>query len=145
MAPFVPNNKYDVSGLVQCWNYVRENISDIEPAYFSELALKTYELFLVYNEGDVIPKKLIYLTSSLSQFENMGNYEKYSTPDVIIEVTLMLLGRLINGFNFTYFTENKKWEFKDDIFGIMYHEDLYYLDAKTFDISPIKNKQKIGY
>jgi hypothetical protein len=142
MAPFVPNDKYDVSGLVQCWNYVRKNISDIETAYFSELAVKTYELFLVYNEEDVIPKELIYLTSSLSQFKNVNNYDKYSTPDIIVKVTLMLLDRLINGFNFTHFTENKKWEFKDNSFGIMYHEDLYYLDATTFDISPIKNKQK---
>ena len=53
-VPFVPNYKYDILGLENCWKYVGKNLDSIEAGYFSELAIKTMELFLEYNAGETV-------------------------------------------------------------------------------------------
>lgn len=143
MIPFVPNDKYDILGLKKCWLYVKENVLDIEILYFGELATKTYELFLNYNKDEVIPKELISLISALARLETVGEYEKYSTPDIIKEIAISLLHGLSEGFKLTKNAESAKMEFNDNVFGISYNNDWYQLNAKVFDITPIINKQSI--
>ena len=144
MEPFIPNDKYDIAGLKNCWHYVYQNIDSIDLAYYGQLARKTYELFLCYND-DVIPKSIIDLTSVLGLFMYMKDYEAYSLPDVIKVVTTRLLNSLVKGYNFTYLGEDKKWVHDESIFGITYHTEIYYLNAMSFDISPILNKPDIKF
>ncbi len=143
MIPFIPNDKHDISALENCWKYVKKNMSNIDNLYFSELANKTYELFLNYNQEESIPKELVALICVLAQFEIVGEYEKYSASDIIKEIVVSLLSGLSNGFKLTKNTKNENAEFNDTVFGISYNDDWYQLDAKTFDITPILNKQHI--
>lgn len=143
MIPFIPNDKFDILNLGKCWMYAKTNICDIENQYFGELASKTYELFLAYNKEESIPKELVLLISSLSEFANAGEYEEYSTPDVMKEIATSLLYGLSNGFKLTVDLKDRKMKFDSTLFGVSYNGKWYQLDASTFDISPILNKQSI--
>ena len=131
--PFVPNDKYDVAGLKECWNYIRENISIVETTYFRKLAAKTYDLFFEYATRDEIPKTFVDLLCVLGQFETVGEFEEYSAADIIKAVVKVLLQKLTCGYHHGERSE----------FIMVYCTDTYILDAKTFDITPvIKNINK---
>lgn len=130
--PFVPNYKYDIQGLETCWKYVGKNLDCIEPDYFSELAIRTMELFLEYNAGETVGKEIVILIGTLGQVAFAGEYKKYSTPDIIKAVTLYLLQCLEKGFSLTY----------DSVDILILYDDAFYpLEAKTMDISRIQNKE----
>ncbi len=143
MIPFIPNDKFDILNLGKCWKYLEENISDVENQYFYELATQTYELFLYYNKEENIPKELIMLIVLLANFANVGEYEKYSAPDVMKVVAVSLLHGLSDGFKLTINANDGKAEFNSTVFGLSYNDEWYQLNANTFDISPILNKQSI--
>ena len=142
-APFIPNDKFDIAGLEKCWTYTKENLATVDCAFVSNLAAKTYALFVTYQEANQIDKELIPLICILEHIKMAEQGELFSISEITKSLADYLLLGLYRGFMDTKNTETGKMEFNESVFGMHYNNEWYQLDAAIFDLTPVLNKQSI--
>lgn len=140
MNPFVPNDKFDVSSLYACWDYVQQNPSEFDEAYFSELAAKTFQLFFHYCKNDNLPKEIIQLIPVMTLYQATGNHPAYSSEDICKTIAKELINQLANGFKKAKNPSTGRISSAGEWFTVGYQGEVYQIEAKTFDLTPIKNK-----
>ena len=143
MKPFIPNDKFDVSSLCVCWDYVQQNPSEFDEAYFSELATKTFHLFYHYCQDDNLPKEIIRLIPVMTLYQATGNYPAFSSEDIYKTIARELIDQLVNGFKGIKNPITGRLSPAGEWFAVCYQGKVYQIETKTFDITPIKNNDAV--
>ena len=143
MKPFIPNDKFDVSSLYACWDYVQQNPSEFDEAYFSELASKTFQLFYHYCQDDNLPKEVIRLIPVMTLYQAAGNHPTFSSEDICKTITKELISQLVNGFKGIKNPSTGKLSPVGEWFAVCYQGKVYQIETKTFDLTLIKNRNVV--
>lgn len=143
MKPFIPNDKFDVSSLYACWDYVQQNPSEFGEAYFSELAAKTFQLFYHYCQDDNLPKEIIRLIPVMTLYQTIGNHPAFSSEDIYKTIAKELINQLANGFKEIKNPINGRLSPAGEWFAVSYQGKVYQIETKTFDLTSIKNKDAV--
>ena len=143
MKPFVPNDKFDVSSLCACWDYVQQNPSEFDEAYFSELAAKTFQLFFHYCKNGNLPKEIIQLIPVMTLYQATGNHLAYSSEDICKTIAKELINQLANGFKGIKNPITGRLSPAGEWFAVCYQGEVYQIETKTFDLTPIKNNDAV--
>ena len=143
MKPFIPNDKFDVSSLYACWDYVQQNPSEFDEAYFSELAVKTFQLFYHYCQDDNLPKEIIRLIPVMTLYQATGNHPAYSSEDICKTIAKELIDQLTNSFKKIKNPGTGRLSSAGEWFAVCYQGEVYQIEAKTFELTPIKNNDAI--
>lgn len=143
MKPFIPNDKFDVSSLYVCWDYVQQNPSEFDEAYFSELAAKTFQLFFHYCKNDNLPQEIIQLIPVMTLYQAAGNHPAFSSEDICKTIANELIAQLINGFKKIKNPSTGRLSSAGEWFAVCYQGEVYQIETKTFDLTPIKNRNVV--
>ena len=143
MKPFIPDDKFDVSSLYACWDYVQQNPSEFDEAYFSELAAKTFQLFYHYCQDDNLPKEIIRLIPVMTLYQSAGNHPTFSSEDICKTIAKELINQLANGFKSIKNPSNGRISPAGEWFAVSYQCEVYQIETKTFDLTSIKNKDAV--
>ena len=141
----IPNDKYNVLKLEECWKEI--TFSDkFDEKFFCSLCHKTYELFIEFKNDD-IPKQLIQLIAVMGTFVHMNKGEVFTVTDIASVVAKKLLASLENNFNYVIKIPetNQIIENNTDYIPIYYNEKFFQISTATFDFAPIVNKQYVTY
>lgn len=143
MKPFIPNDKFDVGSLYACWDYVQQNSSKFDETYFSELAAKTFQLFYHYRQDDNLPKEIIRLIPVMTLYQTIGNHPAFSSEDICKTIAKELINQLTNGFKGIKNPSTGRRSSAGEWFAISYQGEVYQIETKTFDLTPIKNHDAV--
>ena len=143
MKPFIPNDKFDISSIYACWDYVQQNPSEFDEAYFSELAAKTFQLFYHYCQNDNLPKEIIRLIPVMTLYQTIGNHPAFSSEDICKTITKELIDQLIKGFKKIKNPSTDRISPAGEWFAVCYQGEVYQIETKTFDLTPIKNHDAV--
>ena len=143
MKPFIPNDKFDISSIYACWDYVQQNPSEFDEAYFSELAAKTFQLFYHYCQDDNLPKEIIRLIPVMTLYQTIGNHPAFSSEDICKTITKELIDQLIKGFKKIKNPSTDRISPAGEWFAVCYQGEVYQIETKTFDLTPIKNHDAV--
>ena len=143
MKPFIPNDKFDVSSLYACWDYVQQNPSQFDEAYFSKLATKTFQLFYHYCQYDNLPKEIIRLIPVMTLYQAAEKHPAFSSEDICKTIAKELINQLANGLKGIKNPITGRLSPAGEWFAVCYQGNVYQIETKTFDFTPIKNNDDV--
>ena len=143
MKPFIPNDKFDVCSLHTCWEFLLEDIHEFDESYFSELAAKTFQLFYRYHQDEKLPKEISRLIPVMTLYQAAGNHPAFSAEDICKSITRELVDQLVGVFKGIKNPNTGRLSPAGEWFAVCYQGELYQIETKSFDRTPIKNKDAV--
>lgn len=143
MRPFVPNDKFDISSPCACWGNLQQNFSEFDESYVCKLATKTFQLFYHYCRDDAFPKEIIRLIPTMTLYQATGDYPAFSSEDICKTIAKELVTQLANGFKGIKNPSTGRRSSAGEWFAVSYQGEVYQIETKTFDLTPIKNKDTV--
>ena len=95
------------------------------------------------NLYDDLPKEIIRLIPVMTLYQATGNHPAFSSEDICKTIANELIDQLTNGFKKIKNPSTGRISPAGEWFAVSYQGEVYQIEAKTFELTPIKNNDAV--